>query len=145
MLTTTETYDDVALTALIASAVILGADVKAGLFTNAIAPTKRLVIADLTEPLYASYLRQSVVMGAAFRDPVNGIASVGGSLNWQMTGTPTPTIVQGIFYTYGAGPALLGVEMFASPIALNDDLDAFSTVLQYIQSSQFQGLTTVIQ
>ncbi len=145
MLTTTEVFDDAALTALIASATLLGTDLKAGLFVNSITPTKVLTIAALTEPPYASYVRQALVMGAAIRDPVNGIASLGGSLLWQMTGTPTACIIKGIFYTYGAGPALLGVEVFKTPIPLNDLLDAFSTVLEYIQSNENPGLTTVIQ
>jgi len=138
-------WDDAALTALTAGATLLGADLKAGLFVNTVSPGKTLVIADLTPPPYASYVVQSVVMGAAFRDPVNGIASLGGSLLWQMTGTPTACIINGIYYTYGTGPLLLGVEVFAQPIALNDDLDAFSTVLEYIQSSQNQGFSTIIR
>ena len=145
VLTTSEAYDDAALAALIASAVLLGADLKAGLYTNVIDPTKRLVIADMTEPLYASYLRQSIVMGAIFRDPQRGIAALGAGVIWQMTGTPTPTTVQGIFYTFGAGPAFLGIEPFPAPISLVDDLDAFTTVLEYVQSQQFAGFTTVVQ
>lgn len=145
MLTTMELWDDAALASLIAGATLLGTDLKAGLFTNAIVPSKTLVIAGLTEPVYASYLRQVVVMGPVIRDPLNGIAALAAGLNWQMTGTPTPTIVYGIFYTYGAGPLLLGVELFANPIPLNDDLDAFLTVLEYIQSSDNAGLTTVVR
>lgn len=145
MLTTTELYDDVALTALIAAATVLGADLKAGLFTNTPVIGKTLVISDLTEPTYASYVRQAVVMGPVFRDPVNGIASSSAALVWQETGTPTPVVIKGIFYTYGAGPLLLGVEMFPAPIPLNDDLDAFSSVLSYIQSNQNAGYTTTIQ
>lgn len=145
MLTCTEVWDDAALTALIASATLLGTDLKAGLYTNTISPSKGLVLADLTEPTYASYVRQSLVMGAPIRDPLNGISSLSVSLNWQMTGTPTPTIVKGIFYAFGGTLKLLGVENFASPISLGDDLDAFVTILQYLQSQQAPGFTTVIQ
>jgi hypothetical protein len=145
VITTTELYDDAALTALIAAAALLGTDLKAGLFINTVALGKTLTISDLTEPTYASYVRQSVVMGTPFRDPINGIAALAGSLLWQQTGTPTPNIIQGIFYTYGATPLLLGVEVFASPIALNDLLDAFSSVLEYVQSSQNQGFSTIIR
>lgn len=145
MLTTTEVFDDDALTALIAAATLLGADLKAGLFTNAATPSKTSVIADFTEPVYASYLRQTVVMGAPIRDPINGIASLSGGLLWQMTGTPTPTIVRGIFYISGAGPYLLGAELFATPISLVDDLDAFTSILEYIQNNALPGLTTIVR
>jgi len=145
MLTTTEAYDDTALAALIAAATVLGTDLKAGLYTNSVAPSKLLTIADLTEPLYASYVRQAVVMSAPVRDPINGIASFATGLVWQQTGTPTPCIVYGIFYTWGAGPALLGIEPFGNGIALTDTLDAFTTILEYIQSQQNPGFTTVLQ
>jgi hypothetical protein len=146
MLTTTEAYDDTALTAAIAAATLLGADLKAGLYTVPIAITKRLVTSDLTEAAYSGYARQDVVMGAPFRDPANGISSVGGGLTWQQTGMPVPVTIVGIFYVTGAAQAvLLGVEQFANPIPLVDLLDAFTTVLQFVQSSPFPGLTTVIQ
>jgi hypothetical protein len=144
-LTTTEPFDSAALTALIAAATVLGSDVKAGLYINNVQPSKVLTIGDLTEPPYASYVRQAVVLGPAFRDPVNGIASVAGALTWQMTGSPTPCIIVGIFYTYGAGPALLGIEPFKTPIPLNDDLDAFVSVLEYIQSNENPGFSTIIR
>lgn len=145
MLTTTEAYDDAALAALIAAATVLGADLKAGLYTNIIAPTKVLTIGDLTEPTYAGYARQAVVLGAPFRDPVNGICAVAAGLTWQEGGAITPVTVQGIFYTYGAGPALLAIEAFQSPISLVDALSAFVSVLQYLQSSTTPGFSTIIQ
>jgi hypothetical protein len=145
VLTTTETYDDTALAALIAAATVLGTDLKAGLYTNVLAPSKTHVIGDFVEPTYTGYARQSVVLGTPFRDPNNGIVALAASLAWFMTGTPVPTIVQGIFYSYGAGPALLGMEPFDAPISLNDDLDAFTTLLEYIQSSQNQGFTTIVR
>ena len=145
MLTTTELWDDAALASLIAGATLLGADLKAGLFTNDVIVSKSLVIADLTEPTYGSYVRQAVVMGAPFRDPNNGISALGAGLVWQETGTALPVIIKGIFYTYGAGPLLQGVEVFPQPIPLNDLLDAFTSVLQYVQTSQTQGFTTTIQ
>jgi hypothetical protein len=145
MLTTTEVYDHAALAALIAEVTVLGADLKAGLYTNTVNPTKVLTIADLTEATYPGYARQLVVMGAPFRDPVNGIAALAAGLDWFQTGTPAPVIIKGIFYVTDATPHLMGVEPFASPIALNDLLDRFTTVLEYIQSSQAQGFSTVIQ
>lgn len=145
MLTTTEAYDDAALTALIAAANVLGTALHAGLYTNVIDPTKVLTIGDLTEPTWATYARQAVVMGAPIRDPLNGIASLSDALVWQQTGTPTPVTIIGIFYVFGAGPALLGIEPFQSPISLNDTLDAFSTLLEYLQSQQAPGFTTVVQ
>jgi hypothetical protein len=145
VLTTMELFDAAKLTSAIAAATVLGADMKAGLFTNTPVIGKDMVIADLTEPTYASYVRQLVVMGAAVRDPVTGIASVAASLNWQETGAVTPVVITGVFYTYGAGPLLLGVELFPTPIALNDLLDAFTTVLEFIESNQNPGGTTVIR
>lgn len=145
MLTTTETWDAAALSSLIAGATLLGADLKAGLFVNTPIPSKTLAIADLTEPGYAGYARQLVVMGPAFRDPVNGISSIGAGLLWQEAGAITPVIINGIFYTYGAGPALLGIEYFASPIPLNNALDAFTTILSYLQSQGNPGTTVVVQ
>lgn len=145
MLVTMELWDKQALAALVAGATLLGADLKAGLFTNTITPGKTLVIADLTEPTYTGYVRQTVVMGPPVRDPINGIVSIGEGLLWQEETTASSEIITGIFYTYGAGPALLGVEVFDNPIGLADLLDAFVTVLQYIQSSENAGLTTIIR
>lgn len=145
MLTATEAWDEAVVAALVAGATLLGADLKAGLFTNNITPGKSNVIADFTEPTYGSYVRQSVIMGAAVRDPLNGIASIGAGLTWQETGALTPVIVYGIFYTFGAGPALLGAELFPAPIPLNDLLDAFVTILEYIESNGNQGITTIVQ
>lgn len=138
-------YDEAALEALIAAATLLGTDIVAGLFTNEISPTKTRVLADLTEPTYASYARQAVVFGAPFRDPQLGIAAIAAALTWQQTGTPTPCQIYGIFYATGGTLALMGMEVFELPIPLNDTLDAFSTVLEYVQSSNYQGVTTVIQ
>jgi hypothetical protein len=146
VLTATEAWDDAALTALIAGATLLGTDLKCGLYTNTpFTPTKSTVLSDLTEPTYGSYVRQAVVMGPIFRDPQNGIASIGAGLVWQETGTFTPEIIQGVFYTYGAGPTLLGVDPFQNPIPLTDLLSAFTTVLEYISSNNVQGFTTVLQ
>jgi hypothetical protein len=145
MLTTSEVYDDNALTALIAAATVLGADLKAGLFTNNINPNKTNGIGDFTEPTYGSYLRQAVVMGPVSRDPSNGIASNAASLPRQPTGTATPVIIYGIFYISGATAYLVGAEKFAAPIPLNDLLDAFDTVLEYIQSNTNPGFTTIVQ
>jgi hypothetical protein len=144
MLTTVELFDDAALASLIASATLLGSDLKAGLFTNQPVISKQNVIADFTEPVYASYLRQSVVMGAPFRDPLNGISSLSAALTWQETGTITPVTIYGIFYTYGTGPLLLGAEMFATPQNLLDALSAFESVLQFIQSNENAGFTTLL-
>jgi hypothetical protein len=145
VLTATEVWDEAALAALIAGATLLGVDLKAGLLTNTPVISKKLTIADLVEPGYASYARQLVVMGPVMRDPVNGIASIAAGLTWQETGAVTAVTITGIFYTFGAGPALLGVEMFATPISLTDLIDAFVTVLEYIQSSDNQGFSTIIR
>lgn len=144
MLTTMELYDDAALAALIADATLLGANLKAGLYVNSPTISKQNVIADLTEPGYAGYARQAVLLGAPSRDPQNGIVSIAPGLVWQEGGAITPVTVNGIFYTYGVVPKLLGIEPFAVPQTLVDALSAFTTVLQYIQSSENAGLTTVI-
>lgn len=144
MLSTVELFDDAALTALIASATLLGTDLKAGLFTNQPVISKQNVIADFTEPTYASYVRQSVVMGAPFRDPLNGISALSAALTWQETGSVTPVTIYGIFYTYGTVPLLLGAEMFETPQNLLDLLSAFETVLQYVQSNENAGFTTLL-
>ncbi len=145
MLTTGEVYDETALALLTAAATALGADLKAGLYTNNPAVAKNHAVADFTEPTYASYLRQAVVMGVPFRDPVNGISALSAGLTWQETGAVTPVIINGIFYVSGAGPYFMGMDPFKNPIALNDLFDAFTTVLQYIQNNQFAGFTTVLQ
>jgi hypothetical protein len=145
MLTTSEVFDEAALTALVAAATVLGADLKAGLYTNSIAPSKVLTIGDMVEPTYAGYARQLVVMATPFRDPQNGIAALAAGLTWKMSDALVPTTVLGIFYTSGAGPSFMGIEPFANPIALVDAIDAFVTVLEYIQSNQNAGFTTVIR
>lgn len=144
MVTTTEVWDDAALTALVAGANLLGSAARAGLFTNTPTIGKDLTIGDLVEPTYAGYARKNLVMGAPFRDPARGIASLAGALTWKMDDALVPTIVTGIFYTYGAGPDLLGVEMFNTPQALTDALSAFTTVLEYVQSPPAASLTTVV-
>ena len=144
MLTTIELWDDAALASLIAGATLLGADLKAGLIVGTPALTHQSVIADITEPAYAGYVRQSVLMGPVIRDPINGISCLAAGLNWQEGGAITPVTITGIFYTYGAGPLLLGFEMFAVPQNLVDALSAFTTVLQWIQTSATPGLTTIL-
>jgi hypothetical protein len=145
MITSTEVFDEAALAALIAAAPILGNTLKAGLFTNIPVISKTTVLGDLTEATYPGYARQLVVMGPVYRDPANGIASNSNLLNWQQVGVPVATIIRGIFYIDGAGPSLAFVEAFPTPIALNDVVDAFQTVLEYIQSSQFQGFNTILR
>jgi len=145
MLTTSEVYDKAALTSLIAAATLLGADLKAGLYTNLIDPSKVLTIADMVEPTYTGYARQVVVMGSAFRDPQNGIAALAAGLAWGPTSGTPAEIIQGIFYITGAGPSFMGIEPFPAPIPLNDSLDSFTTILEYIQSSQFAGFTTIVR
>jgi hypothetical protein len=144
-LLTTESFDDVALAACIAAATVLGADLKAGLFTNTPVLSKTNLVADFVEPVWATYVRQAVVMAGPFRDPALGIASLSASLIWQQTGTPTPCVIKGIFYTYGAGPLVMGAEIFATPIPLNDILDAFTSILEFVQSNSNPGFTTVVQ
>lgn len=145
MITATDAWDDAALASLIAGATLLGADLKAGLFVNTPAIQKGSVIGDFTEPAYAGYARQLVVMGPPFRDPANGISSISAGLLWNEGGAITPVIINGIFYIFGAGPALLGAEYFQTPIPLNNALDAFTTILDYVQSSGFQGYTTIVR
>ena len=134
MLTTIELWDDAALASLIAGATLLGADLKAGLIVGTPALTHQSVIADITEPAYAGYVRQSVLMGPVIRDPINGISCLAAGLNWQEGGAITPVTI----------PLLLGFEMFAVPQNLVDALSAFTTVLQWIQTSATPGLTTIL-
>lgn len=144
MLTTSESFDELALTALIASATLLGADVKMGLNTVPVQSSKLLTIGDMTEPTYGSYLRQDVVFGAPFRDPALGIASLAAPITWQETGTPSPTTIVGIFLTFGAGPAFLGYAPLAVPQTLTDLLSAFAVTVEYVQSNGLQGLIVVV-
>ncbi len=145
MITWTEAYDTAALAALEAAATVLGADLKAVLFTNPISPNKSLVLADLTQPTYTGYLAQTVVLGAPARDPQRGIVAVAAGLTWQMTGTPVPTVIYGIGYTMGTGPDLAGVEVFNSPVPLTDDLSFLVTILEYVQTSDGSSFTTIVQ
>jgi len=145
MITATEAYDEAALAALIGAANVLGNTLKAGLYTNTIAITPKTALADLTEATYAGYVRQAVVMGAVYRDPVNGIAANSGLLTWQQVGVAVPQILRGIFYVGGAGPVLYFAENFPTPIALNDVIDAFETVLEYLETNQFQGFNTILR
>lgn len=146
MLTTSEAFDASALAASIAAATVLGADVKAGLYTNTPVIGKKLTVADLVEAAYTGYVRQLVVMGAPARDPVNGIVSVAAGLTWQQTGSPVPAIINGIFYVTGAAQAVfLGINPFEVPIPLNDDLDFFVSILEFIQSNGNAGQTTIVR
>ena len=145
MITWTEAYDGDALAALIASATVLGADLKAILFTNVVTPSKVLVLGDLTQPTNAGLATQAVVLGPPVRDPQRGIVSLAAGLIWQQSGSPGPVTIAGIAYTYGAGPALAGVELFESPIPLTDLLDSFTSVLEYVQTNDGVSFTTTIQ
>lgn len=145
MLTTVEAYDEAALAALIASAVLLGSDLKMGLNTAIVSPSKTLTIGDMVEPTYAGYARQLLVAGAPFRDPAVEISCLFGGLTWQQLSTPTPCLIQGYFIIGGTASAVFyGYEPLPSPFQMNDDLDAFTIILQYIQSSTNQGFSTVI-
>jgi len=145
VLTTSELYDAAALATLIASATDLGADLKVGLNLAVVSPTKKLVVGDMVEPTFTSYARTAVVMGAPFRDDANGICSLGGPVTFQMTGTPVPCLVQGIFFMSGTTSAVfMGYEPLAVPFQMNDDLDQLTLTLQYIQSSLRQGFNIVI-
>jgi hypothetical protein len=145
MLTTTESYDVAALTALIASAVNLGGDLKAGLFTNKPTISKQSVVGDFTVPGYAGYANQAVVLGDPSRDPLLGISALSAPLIWAQPGAITPVIITGIFYTTTAGNTLCFAELFAAPIALNDALDSFQTILQYVQSPPASSTTQIIR
>jgi hypothetical protein len=142
---TTEAWDQAVGAALVAGATLLGADLKAGLFTNNITPTNKTVIGDLVEPTYTGYARQTVVMGAVVRDPVQGIASFSAENTWQEITTPVSAVITGVFYTFGAGPALLGCYVFPTPIPLNDLLDFFATILEYIFTNENPATITVLQ
>jgi hypothetical protein len=139
----TEAWDEAALASLIAAATLLGVDLKMGLYTNILTPSKSNVIGDLTEPTYASYARQLVVMGPVFRDINFEISSLAAALVWQQTGTPTPCLIQGWFLTFGAGPALLGICPLDQPFQMNDTLDALTIAAEYIQSSLTQGVGVI--
>ena len=144
MFVTTEVFDQAALAALIADAVILGADVHVGLYTNVIAPRKTNVIADFTEPVYAGYARQAVLFGAPFRDPRYAICSLAAPITFQQLAGITPTVVQGYFLVTGAGPILLAASALTAPFAMVDGLDALTLAMQYIQSSAAPGFANVI-
>lgn len=145
MLTTVEAYDEAAVAALIAAATLLGTDLKMGLNTAILSPSKTLTLADMVEPTYAGYARQLLVAGAPFRDPAVGISCQFASLTWQQLATPTPCLIQGYFLIGGTGSAVFyGYEPLPAPFQMNDDLDAFTIILQYIQSSANQGVSTVL-
>ena len=145
MITWTEGFDAAALAALITDATVLGTDLKAILFVNNVAPSKVLVLADLTHPTYTGYVAQSVLLGTPARDPVRGIVSVAPGLTWQETTTPVSVIIYGIAYTRGTGPLLAGVELFPNPIPLTDLLSFFVTVLEYVQTNDGASFSTLIQ
>jgi hypothetical protein len=144
MLTTTEAFDKSALAGLIANAAILGGDLLVTLFLNDVIPSKTLVRADLVEPSWFGYLNQNMNMGPIYRDSEGKICSQGRLVTWRQPGAITPTILRGIAYLFGPHPDLLGVELFAVPVSLNDSLDAFFTMLKYVQSSDSAGFTTVV-
>ena len=132
------------MTLLIAAATGLGSDLKIGLNTAIIAPSKTLILSDMTEPTYTGYARQSVVFTSASRDSTYDIVAEGDVNAFAMSGTPVPTLVQGWFLIFGAGPSFLGYCPLPQPYQMNDALDVLSIVVQYIQSCTPQGTATVI-
>lgn len=146
MLTSTEVYDKAALDALVANVLILGSDLKMGLNTNIVNPSKTLSLADMLEPTYSGYARQLVEFGPSFRDPSRGISSLAAGLLWQQAATPTPCLIQGYFLIGGTASAVFyGYEPLDQPFQMTDDLDAITIVVQYIQASQAQGFATFLK
>ena len=145
MLTTTENFDVSALTTLIAEVTVLGTDLKMGLNTAIVNPTKQLVVGDMVEPTYAGYARQAVAMGTPFRDQPNQISALSAPVIWQQGVVPTPCLIQGIFFMSGTLSAVfVGYEPLVNPFQMNDLLDMISVTLQYIQSSQRQGFGIIV-
>lgn len=146
MLTSVEVYDKAALDALIASAVILGTDLKMGLNTAIVNPSKTLALSDMVEPTYSGYARQAVLFGPSFRDPSRGISSLAAGLLWQQGGSPTPCLIQGYFLIGGTASAVFyAYEPLDNAFQMTDDLDAITIVVQYIQASQAQGFATFLK
>lgn len=144
MLVATELWDAAAATLLRAAATGLGADLKIGLNTVAIAPNKNLTIADMVEPTYTIYARQAVVLGTPSRDATYDIVLEGAANPFVMGDALFPTLVQGWFLTYGAGPLMLGYCPLPSPYQMNDTLDVLTIIVQYIQSCSLQGTAIII-
>jgi hypothetical protein len=134
-----EPFDVNEFTTLKADATTLSG-MKMGLFTNALVPSKKLVLANVTEPTYAGYARQAVVFGAVERDVQGNIACEAALLTFQMTNALTPTLVYGYFLTCQVAAILAGVELFPAPKNLNDSLDYIGIVLKWIFSNPTQGL-----
>ncbi len=144
MLVATELWDAAALALLTAAATGLGADLKIGLNTATITPTKNLTIADMVEPTYTIYARQAVVLGTPQRDQTYDIVGEGAGNPFVMGDALFPTLVQGWFLTYGAGPLLLGYCPLPQPFQMNDALDVLNIIVQYIQSCAPQGTAVII-
>jgi hypothetical protein len=144
VLTASEAWDEAVLTLLAATAAYWDTLLQVGLFTNVITPTRTNAISDFTEPTFTGYARVTLTMSAPIRGPGDILQSVSQLVSFGMTGTPVPTLVQGYFMTFGAGPAYYGAERFQNPIQMNDQFDILKLVLNYNETNLQQGGVTIV-
>ncbi len=98
----------------------------------------------MTVPAYVGYADQPVVLGVPARDTTYDIVAEGAGNQFVMPDATVPTLVQGWYLTYGAGPLLLGYAPLDTPFQMNDALDVLTIVVQYIQSSPQQATAVII-
>jgi len=100
------------------------AGVKMGLFTNNISPGPDTVLADLTEPTYASYAQAAATLPAgAFSDEDGKVFIDYGDLTWSLTTGDTPVTIIGAFIVDGTGQLLMAGKL-DNPVTLTNPGDA---------------------
>jgi hypothetical protein len=124
------------------SGALFGAQV--GLYTNTPNLTQATVLADLTEPTFAGYVKQAITWSAAFQQPDSSWAVQGGLYLFQMSDSLVPTIVTGYFLVDSGGTHLLAAENFAAPIPLPTAAQAFLVSPQFVAGNTGWGAGTVV-
>lgn len=123
-------------------------DLKALLFTNNPALSDATLLADLTEPTYTGYARQTITIKAARKDATGNRLLDFGLQTWQPSADPVaPVIVIGYAVLWDAAgtPKLLQSEKFAAPQTLAAALSAFDTnvIFKLPNSLTYGGLAYV--
>lgn len=115
------------------------------LFTNTITPTKNTPLSALTPPTYTGYAPAAVTWGAAVIDASNDVVTFTGTMPVQMgSSSDLPETIMGYGLTDSAGTNLLLVEVFATPLALANNLVWYGVVVPFAPGNPTEKTAQII-
>lgn len=93
------------------------------LYQNDVSPAYNSVAGDFTVATFSGYGgAATTTFGPAFNKATGGVATDGGGLQWQATGSATTNVIYG--YTLTSAWGFVGGERFADPVPVNQAGDA---------------------